>query len=222
MPNDIENNSSYFLNQRNEILAVVPQNTKKMLDVGCGEGFFANSVKNKCNAEVWGIEIVEEIAQKAEKKLDKLLIGGIEDVIDLIPNDYFDCITFNDVLEHLLHPASILAKMKKKLTTNGVIICSIPNVRSILNIYNLVIRKDWKYTNEGTLDKTHIRFFTLKSANRMFDEQNFEIIKIIGINNILKSGTIKIWFTLLNIFTLGLFSDSKYLQYLWVLKKREN
>lgn len=42
--------------------------------------------------------------------------------------------------------------------------------------------EDWKYTDLGTLDYTHLHFFTKKSIIRMFEKCGYEITKIEGIN----------------------------------------
>ena len=127
--NTQENN--YYSYKRPEMLAFVPENSKKILDIGCGEGSFSLSMKNKFKAEVWGIEINPSAAEIAKKSLDKVIVGDIIKVISDTPNSYFDCIVFNDVLEHMSDPYAVLEIIKSKLTKNGVIVCSIPNVRHI-------------------------------------------------------------------------------------------
>jgi len=167
-------NSNYYSNTRPEVVSFVPSNTKTILDIGCGLGGFLNFIKEEIGAETWGIEIVDKIAEKAKVTTDKILIGKVEDLLSQIPDDYFDCICFNDVLEHLLEPSEILIKIKPKLSEEGIIIASIPNVRYFFNIYELIIKKDWEYKETGILDKTHFRFFTKNSMKRMIVNSCYE------------------------------------------------
>lgn len=207
--------NQYYSYKRPEMLGFIPSGVKKVLDVGCGEGSFSLSVKNKFNAEVWGIEINPKAAEIAQKNIDKVLVGDAIKIINDIPNSYFDCIVFNDVLEHMIDPYTVLEKMKTKLTNEGVIVCSIPNVRHISVLKKLFIDGQWTYEDAGILDKTHLRFFTKKSIIDMFEKLGYQIVKIEGINqtNWWKS-------FLIDLMTLGLATDIKYTQFACVVKPK--
>lgn len=207
----------YYSQNRNEMMDFIPNHAKKMLDIGCGEGFFSQQIKQKLNAEVWGIELDKTRGNIAQTKIDKVFIGDIVELIDEIPDNYFDCIVFNDVLEHLVDPFSLLLDIKNKLKKDGTIVSSIPNVRYFLNLKNLLIKKQWKYEDAGILDKTHLRFFTFRSIVEMFNSLNYEIKIIKGIN------PINSWkFSLLNILSFGYLSDTKYMQFACVVKPKES
>ena len=207
--------NKYYSHARSEMLDFIPQDAGKILDVGCGEGSFSLSMKKKFNAEVWGVEINKSASEIAKQNIDKILAGEILTVIDIIPNGYFDCIVFNDVLEHMVDPYAVLEKVKVKLTPVGVIVCSIPNVRHINVLKKLLIEGQWKYEDEGIIDKTHLRFFTKKSIVDMFNNLDFRIIRIEGINET------KWWkFLPINILTLGLMSDARYIQFSCVVKPK--
>jgi 2-polyprenyl-3-methyl-5-hydroxy-6-metoxy-1,4-benzoquinol methylase len=172
----------YYYKVRKEMLNYLPQTAKKILDIGCGNGAFSSLVKEKNNAEVWGIELMEEEAKVALTVLDKVLIGACENHLDELPDSYFDVIYLNDVLEHLVDPYSVLESLKSKLAPNGVVISSIPNVRFFRTFSKVLFSKDWKYEDHGVMDKTHLRFFTGKSIKRMYDELGYTILKHEGIN----------------------------------------
>lgn len=202
---------NYYSLSRPEIAAFVPDNIKTILDIGCGQGAFLELVKQQTGAETWGVEVVKEVAQKVKSKIDKIEIGKVEDVIHNIPDGYFDCITFNDVLEHLLEPTEVLKLDRPKLAPNGILIASIPNVRYFYNLYELVVKKDWEYRDAGILDSTHFRFFTKKSMRRMFKQSGYDVISQQGINET------KSWkFRLFNTFTFLFFNDTKYCQFVCI------
>ena len=167
----------YYEYNRPEVQELVNTNSKRILDVGCGSGVMASELKQKLNAEVWGIELFKDAAERAASKLDKVILGKGEEAIEQLPNNYFDTIIFADVLEHLVDPYAIIALMKTKLRKNGEIIASIPNVRHWTVIKNLIEGK-WDYENAGLLDKTHLRFFTLKSAAELFTNAGFNVLDI--------------------------------------------
>jgi|WetSurMetagenome_2_1015567.scaffolds.fasta_scaffold151043_1 2-polyprenyl-3-methyl-5-hydroxy-6-metoxy-1,4-benzoquinol methylase len=202
---------SYYSQARPEIASIVPNDIKTILDIGCGEGRFLQLIKEKTGAESWGIEQEDQIAKQAKFNADNILTGRVEDCFSGLPDAYFDCIVFNDVLEHLNDPAGILRSMTRYLSKNGMIIASIPNVRYFYNLIELLVQKDWKYKESGVLDSTHLRFFTKKSILRLFIETGYEVKLIKGIN------AVHSWkFRLFNIVTAGIFNDTKYLQFLCV------
>jgi 2-polyprenyl-3-methyl-5-hydroxy-6-metoxy-1,4-benzoquinol methylase len=159
--------SGYYDNIRNEMLKYLPKNPKTIIDVGCGNGCFGEFLKNETMAEVWGIEYMDDQATIAKDVLDKVFSGPCEDFIKDLPDNYFDVIYFNDVLEHLVDPYSVLNNVKSKLTKDGVLISSIPNMRYHNTFVRLLFNKDWLYQDFGVMDFTHLRFFTSKSIKRM-------------------------------------------------------
>jgi len=212
---DYENKEEgYYNNTREEMLAFLPQDAKTILDVGCADGSFSKIIKEKNNAEVWGIEYMPEEAKKASTKIDRVFTGPCEDNIDELPDNYFDAIYFNDILEHLVDPYMVLEKIITKLSKNGVVISSIPNMRYHSALKKLIFSKDWKYADHGIMDKTHLRFFTKKSIFNMYKDAGYDVIEHKGIN-ITKS--LKPW--LYNIPFLFTALDMRYLQFATVAKK---
>lgn len=207
--------NSYYNYQRQEIAAYIPKSIKTILDIGCGEGRFLQLIKKYTGAETWGIESQTKCAEIAKSSIDKMICGKVEDVLKYIPEVYFDCITFNDVLEHLYDPYEILRLARNKLNPLGIIVASIPNVRFFDNLYELIIKGDWKYKEAGILDYTHLRFFTKKSILRLFNEAGYMVVHHEGIN---EKNTIK--FYLFNLITFGIFKDTKYRQFLCVAKAK--
>ncbi len=206
----------YYTENRSELLKFIPDNTKTLLDIGCSSGLFGKQLKEKKEIEVWGVEPVKDVAKKASKNLDKVLCEFFEEKNDY-PLNYFDVITFNDSLEHFPDPIPPLHLAKKLLNKNGIIVASIPNFRYIENIQHILVDMDFKYKEAGILDKTHLRFFTLKSIKRLFNENGFNIVSIEGINPHWWSGK-KIF--LLQLFFKRYMEDMKYLQYVVTAKPR--
>jgi 2-polyprenyl-3-methyl-5-hydroxy-6-metoxy-1,4-benzoquinol methylase len=187
----------YFQQDRIEMLGYIPEKASRILDVGCGEGSFGAIMRGTHNAEVWGIEIDEQVAEAAKAKLDRVFIGDVAQAMKDLPESYFDCIVFNDILEHLPDPYQLLEQTKSKLTSSGVIVCSVPNVRYYIVLYRFLIQKNWRYSDSGVMDKTHLRFFTFISLKAALQQVGYEILTIEGINptsywgaHLLKLGTL--------------------------------
>lgn len=197
----------YFDMPRPEMLSRVPENITSLLDVGCSSGLFAQSVKRKTGATVWGIEPNNDAFLRADKLLDEVFCGFFEDVYTKIDRK-FDLITFNDVLEHMVNPWETLKKCLEMLTPNGKILASLPHVFHFQNIFDNFFAQDWKYEDAGIMDKTHLRWFTRKSIERMFDESGYVVEKIEGIDP-----TPSRKMTLINLISLYKFKDMRYPQF---------
>lgn len=130
-----------------------------------------------------GVEIEEHAASIAIQKIDKVICDAFSSNLDL-PLKSFDCIIFNDVLEHLVDPFSALLYCKELLQEQGVVVASIPNVRYFYNVWDLLVYGNWEYTEHGILDKTHLRFFTYRSILSTFERLGYNVETIEGINSI--------------------------------------
>jgi 2-polyprenyl-3-methyl-5-hydroxy-6-metoxy-1,4-benzoquinol methylase len=208
--------TAYFQRTRPEMLGVIPGDAKTLLEIGCAEGYFGGRLKEQRPMEIWGVELLPEVAEKARTRLDRVLVGKIEDHIPSIPDGYFDCIVLNDVLEHLIDPWTVLRDLRRKLTSKGALVASIPNVRHFPNLVNLLVRRDWEYTEWGILDRTHLRFFTSKSIERLFDGCGYELVSMQGIEESPPS-----WkFVVLNRLLLNALSDCRFLVFACVARPR--
>ncbi|WP_299668963.1 class I SAM-dependent methyltransferase [uncultured Polaribacter sp.] len=208
---------SYYKHARTGMLPFVPKEAKTILEIGCGQGNFSGQFV-KDGIEVWGVEPDPTAAKFAIEKLFKVFESAIDEALKYLPDDYFDVIIMNDVLEHLTYPSEVLKKLKIKLTKEGVTVSSIPNVRYSKNIFNLIFKKDWKYTESGILDNTHFRFFTKKSIQRLHMDSGYSIQCIKGINRT-KSFLFFPFAVLVNILLLCSQLDMFYMQYATVARR---
>jgi 2-polyprenyl-3-methyl-5-hydroxy-6-metoxy-1,4-benzoquinol methylase len=174
---------NYYNSFREEMFNYLPNQAKIFLEIGCGEGNFGAKIKQTSpNSIFWGMELDQNSSEQAKSKIDKVLVGNCESNVGDLPDNFFDCVIFNDSLEHLLNPFLFLENINVKLKNNGYIVASIPNFRHYKNIYNLFFKRDLKYVDAGILDRTHLRFFTKKSILRLFEDRGYEVEILIGIN----------------------------------------
>lgn len=206
----------YYGVTREEMLPFLPATARKVLDVGCGGGGFGVSMKKfrKDITQIWGIEPNKEAASIAEGVYDKVICSTFDENVPELADQKFDAIIFNDVLEHLIDPQSILKVCKKYLAEGGCIVASIPNILYFNVFFNqIILKQDWEYTGSGILDNTHLRFFTKKSIIRLFEETGYRIATIEGINaNVYRR------YRLINFLALNKMYDWRFLQYAVVAK----
>ncbi len=148
---------------------------QRILDVGCGEGFLAAKVADQGN-RVTGVDNIPlpKYAEKLDQYFQCDLAAGIEPVVERMGDKKFDRILLLDVLEHLPEPEKILKSCRELLAPRGTILVSLPNVANITVRLKLLLGI-FSYTDRGILDRTHLRFFTRKTARRMLRECGYSI-----------------------------------------------
>ncbi|HIP12697.1 MAG TPA: class I SAM-dependent methyltransferase [Arcobacter sp.] len=157
----------YFNNIRVELLNLIPNNLRdgKLLEIGAGTGnTLIHAKENGFATEVHGIELCKITNSNQENPLlDNFIIGNVESLTFPYEKKSFDVIICGDVLEHLLDPYTMVEKPREYLTDDGIIILSLPNIREINVLKQIVFQGDFKYVEAGILDKTHLRFFAKKT-----------------------------------------------------------
>ncbi len=217
MPLDYDSKpADYFTLGRNEMLPFLPRNCKRLLDVGCGAGGFGQLIKQSRDVEVWGVEPAPSVAIRASARLDRVIAGDFCPQNGL-PEGAFDCIVFNDVLEHMLQPEQALRYAKNLLSHDGCIVASIPNIRYLPILWHLAARGEWNYADCGVWDRTHVRFFTKSSIVAMFENEGYAVRSISGINSRqgIPGASGRLWraYEFVNLLFLRKFEDMKFQQF---------
>jgi 2-polyprenyl-3-methyl-5-hydroxy-6-metoxy-1,4-benzoquinol methylase len=102
--------------------------------------------------------------------MDQVVVGDAENIeaADLgIEPGTVDCLVYGDVLEHMVDPWSLLRRQAAWLRPQGMVLACIPNVQH-WSMFMRLLHGNWRYEEEGLLDRTHLRFFTLESISQLF------------------------------------------------------
>ncbi len=209
----------YFNNPRFDIIGFIPQNeNNKILELGAGSCDTLVEIKKlKLADEVVGIELMKLAdSQQENPEIDKLIIGDIENLELNLPSEYFDVIICGDILEHLIDPWNTLRKLSKHLKQDGIMIISIPNFREYHIVYKILILGNFKYSDHGILDKTHLRFFCKKDIISLLTSTMFTPVSIHSIFNLEKNHRTR---KIIDKLTFGLIRDFLTSQYIIVANK---
>ena len=156
-----------------KIYSLIPEGIN-VLDVGCHTGKFGAVLKQK-GCRVTGIEINAAAAEQARRILDDVQIADVEAVGTFDEsNEKYDAILFLDVLEHCHWPAEILKRARQLLAPEGFVIASIPNIANWSMRLNLFLGR-FEYEPIGLMDETHLRFYTIKTARKLFETAGYKI-----------------------------------------------
>lgn len=156
-----------------ELLQLIPSTTKTVLDIGCGAGDNARLLKSRgCHVTGWTVSKPEAIA--AREWCDEILIGDVEDDFSLLESRRFDAILLSHILEHLSRPDFLLSHLQTKLSEGGKIFAAIPNM-AFWRLRVQLLMGNWGRTETGPFDKTHLHFWSFKSAPSLARQSGLEL-----------------------------------------------
>ena len=160
----------YFDTARTEILPYLPEDCRRVLDIGCGTGATTAWVREQREVD-WaaGVEPDADAAGQAQGRLDRLWTGTIEgaELEAEIPASSLRLVLCLDVLEHLVDPWAVVQRLSPLIAPGGRLILSVPNIRNWKFIRRLLFKGDFHYTDAGLLDRTHLRFFVRDTAEEL-------------------------------------------------------
>ena len=151
---------------------------KEVVDFGCATGYLANLLQKK-DCIVTGVEINPDAAKVAENYCQHVIVADLDfvSVTEILPSKKFDIAVFGDILEHLRNPWKVLKETKQILKEDGYVIASIPNIAHAA-IRLALLQGKFDYMEFGILDNTHLRFFTKKTVEDLFDSSGYLISSI--------------------------------------------
>lgn len=118
----------------------------KILDIGYGNGYLIQKLYKKCNANIYGIDISEDMKNIAERRNNKAVSNGklqlfVGDCCNLdFEDEIFDAVTSVNTIYFWNDTLKGLSEIKRTLKPGGV-------------FYNVVYSKEWlkklSYTKKG-------------------------------------------------------------------------
>ncbi len=146
----------------------------RVLDVGCGEGSWASDLRAKGFSALVGIERDLVSAEAARTRYDNVHCGSVEDAtLADLGGKPFDLVIFGDVLEHLVDPWAALRQARGWVRDGGSAAISVPNLRHVRVLQQLVLHGEFAYEERGIMDRTHLRWFTRRSLDRTLIESGW-------------------------------------------------
>lgn len=109
-----------------EIELCQPQGPK-LLDVGCAHGWFLDIAGQ--SFEVLGLEPDQSVGLEAAKPGRPIRLGYFPDALQ--PDEKFDVIVFNDVLEHIPDLEVVLAECHHRLSAKGLLVLNLPSSQGV-------------------------------------------------------------------------------------------
>lgn len=165
-------------NMSQTLLALLIGEGRAVLDVGCATGYTAELLRTR-GCRVDGIEYDPGMAAQAAAHVDRLEVGDVQqmDLVGMFGEASYDAIAFGDVLEHLTRPVEVLRACRPLLRPGGAVVASIPNVAHGA-VRLALLSGRFRYTENGLLDDTHVRFFTRETVLALFADAGYEVVDL--------------------------------------------
>jgi len=165
---------------RPDVQAHVPEGVRSVLDLGCSSGVLGAALKERLGATVVGVELSEEYAEQARKRLDRVVCADVDAFLrGPVPDEApFDCLIAADVLEHLVDPWDALARAAALVRPGGTVVVSLPNVLHLGGLLRLVRTRRWPRDDSGTFDRTHLQWFSGDDAIELLERAGVEVTRI--------------------------------------------
>ncbi len=130
-----------------------PKPGQRVLDVGCGDGASLLMIQSQ-GAEAYGTEFDHNVEVPAKQLGLKIHMGDINTAP--YPDHYFDLITLNQLIEHVVDPIEFIKTLKRKLKPNGKIVITTPRLGGLQQRWSGRRWVNWHIPY-------HVNFFTPRS-----------------------------------------------------------
>jgi GT2 family glycosyltransferase/2-polyprenyl-3-methyl-5-hydroxy-6-metoxy-1,4-benzoquinol methylase len=161
------------------VLASLIAPGSRVLDLGTGSGALGRLLRGERGCRVDGVTISARECELAQDGYDRLEVLDLESANwdARFDGGTYDCIVCADVLEHLREPDRVLQACHRLLRPDGWLLASVPNVAYAGMVLELM-HGNWTYGPEGLLDRTHLRFFTRRSFQRLLQAQGWRVQRV--------------------------------------------
>ncbi|MEL7466312.1 MAG: class I SAM-dependent methyltransferase [Pseudomonadota bacterium] len=169
----------YFDGADADIVDRLPQSRDaRILEIGCARGGTGELAlaRGKCRDYV-GVELHEPSAMIARTRLSEVITGDVETMALPFEEEAFDVVVVSEVFEHLTDPWRALEKIARHLKPGGRLFASSPNV-SHYRVIAQLLSGEWRLTERGVMDRTHLRWFTPRSYAEMVEAAGFDVEEI--------------------------------------------
>lgn len=150
---------------------------RRVLEVGAGPGSITRLLQQVSQCRVTAMEIDEESIARLAPLCERAIQADLNDpdwprLLD--GADRFDVVVAADVLEHVRDPLAVLRAMQPLLADGGRVVLSLPHAGHSVVLATLYAG-DFRYSDNGLLDRTHIRFFGLQNMQQLAQDAGMKI-----------------------------------------------
>ena len=149
------------------LLRRVPQGGGSVLELGPGPGAMTRVLLERGH-RVTVVENDPEALEVLNALGVEVISGNLDgtDWLEAIAGRRFDAVLACDVLEHLRTPEEVLSRLSEFVAPMGQLVISVPNI-AYAGVVAAMRNGIFDYSDKGQLDRTHVRFFTKRSIEKV-------------------------------------------------------
>lgn len=163
--------------RRSKILELLQPNAR-VLDIGCANALVLRSLPSTFQRT--GVDIASSLLQRAQQAGIETVVSDFDNNPLPLPDDYYDLVLANDVIEHVLHTDHVINEINRVLKPGGNLVVSIPNINQPISCLMQFIL-DLTPMFAARYRCTHYRDF----SNRLFTN----ILHVHGLAILTKAGS---------------------------------
>lgn len=172
-----ENNLDLETKIRIKIVLEFIGKNKRVLDIGCYDGYITEKIKNQ-NNEVVGIDISKEGVRLCVERGINCIEYDIEKSFPF--NDKsFDVVFGGEIIEHIFDTDAMIQEIRRVLKPNGFLILTTPNIAALTKRIRLLFGKnpfiEIGLISDDGMSAGHIRYFTINSLKKLLNRNDFII-----------------------------------------------
>jgi 2-polyprenyl-3-methyl-5-hydroxy-6-metoxy-1,4-benzoquinol methylase len=162
--------------RRRELLVAALAPGARVLDVGCGSGWFSQALE-RAGFTVSGVDVASEALRRARERCPSLEFALPGEGGELpFATGCFDSAWLGDVLEHVQDGLGLLAEVHRVLVPGGLLVASTPDHGRALRLWLGISARAFERRFEPRSD--HVRFFTRRSLRALLEAAGFAEIEI--------------------------------------------
>jgi 2-polyprenyl-3-methyl-5-hydroxy-6-metoxy-1,4-benzoquinol methylase len=150
----------------------------RVLDVGCGEGYFATAIEQD-GAEVVAIDVANEPLRRARARNPSLDLRLVEPEAPLpFEDSSFDIVWAGEVIEHVADGCGWLSELRRVLRSGGLMLISTPDYGPVSRLWLGLSRRAFEARLDPRSD--HLRFYTRRELADLLVDFGFEEVTVAG------------------------------------------
>ena len=152
-------------------------NPEKLLDVGCGYGFFSKAALDS------GFDVVALELAENEREIAKQMTGLTPHACSFeefdMPAGTFSVVLMSQILEHALDMNHWMKKANNLLASGGVLAVALPN-------YSSIFRKVMQENEPYITPPEHLNYFSPRCLSQLFENHGFKVEAILWVSRVPK------------------------------------
>lgn len=174
------------------LMRLIPSGSN-VLELGCASGYLSGYMEQALGCHVTGLEFDPAATAIAASRCSEVYTVDLEapDALEVARTSApYDVLLAAAVLEHLSHPERLLQQARTLLKPSAWVIISLPNIAHWQARLKLLAGR-FEYEDYGIMDRTHLRFFNLKTGRALLEQQGYRVkdlhIAGSGLQNVLNA-----------------------------------